>query len=522
MTARFLAAAAAICLAASAAAAQTPQRGGNLTFAVAGDPNTYDCHQANSFAVLHYVAPHYSTLLKFKPGDYPKIAGDVAESWRASPDGTVWTFTLREGVRFHDGSALTSSDVKATFDRLRDPPQGVASVRRAQFEGIAGIDAPAPRTVVFRLRAFDAAFESVMASPWNCIYSAALMARDSNYPARRVMGSGPFEFVEHAPGSHWAGKRFDGYFERGLPYLDGFRALKAEGQPAINALAAGNIQAEFRGVTPPQRERIRQSRGERMRFYEGDRISVFVVAFNTERKPFDDVRVRQALTLAIDRPTGHNAMLRISSVRNAGGLLRPGSEWAATPQELAASPGFGPDIRANRERARRLLAEAGVRDLRVRISNRNIDNPYQQLAVFLIDQWRQIGVTGENIAMETGPWQAGLTRGDFDAIIDFAAEPVEDPTILLERYTSFDRAPNNAARSIDEMFERQRREADRVKRREIVRQLEARILDQAATVPLFWAFRIIPVASEVKGWPFSPSHFIYQDLATVWIDPAAR
>jgi peptide/nickel transport system substrate-binding protein len=512
-----------LCVLAAPSLAQQPVRGGVLTFGVAGEPNTLDCHATNTIAVLHYVAPHYSTLLRFVPGGYPRIEGDIAESWTSSADGLVWTFRLRQGVRFHDGSPLTSADVKASFDRLRDPAPGVVSVRKAQFSDVASVETPDAATVVMRLRGSDAAFEAAMASPWNCIYSARMLTSDADYPTRKVMGSGPFVFEEYRQGQPWVGRRFAQYFREGQPYLDGFRAVPVEGAATTNVLAAGQIQAEFRGVTPAQRDRIAAVRGERMRFYEGDRISVYVLALNTQRPPFDDARVRRALTLALDRRVGEATMTRISSVRAAGGFLRPGTPMVATPEELARLPGFGPDIAAARAEARRLLAEAGQTRLNVRMISRSIENPHQQLAVYLIDQWRQIGVSAENIKLETGPWQATLLAGNFDAITDFSADPVDDPTIQLERFTSFDRAPNNASRaidrSLDDLFDRQKRELEPARRRALVRQFEDRLLTEAYTIPLFWAFRIIPVASEVQGWPFSPSHFLFQDLSTVWIRP---
>lgn len=527
-TARLLAAIAlaaipALAIAPNAGAQETPVRGGTLSFGVAGEPNTLDCHATNTFAVLHYVAPHYSTLLHFAPGEYPKIEGDIAESWSASQDGLTWTFRIRPNVRFHDGTMLTSADVKASFERLRNPPTGVVSVRKAQFADIVSIETPDPATIVMRLRGPDAAFLSAMASPWNCIYSAQKLASDPDYPQRKVMGTGPFVFDEYRQGQPWVGKRFDGYFRQGQPYLDAFRAIPIDGAATTNALAAGQLQAEFRGLGPAQRDRVAASRGDKMRFFEGDRISVYVLALNTQRPPFDDARVRRALTLALDRRVGQATMTRISSVRNAGGFLRPGTPMAATPEELARLPGFGPDIAAARAEARRLLAEAGQSKLNIRMISRSIENPHQQLAVYLIDQWRQIGVTTENVKLETAQWQATLLAGNFDAITDFSADPVDDPTIQLERFTSFDRAPNNASRAIDrtldDLFDRQKRELDPAKRRVLVRQFEDRLLSEAYTIPLFWAFRIIPVASEVQGWPFSPSHFLYQDLSTVWIKP---
>ena len=117
----FLLLAAGVALAASPAFAQSPKRGGELKFAVSAEPPNYDCHANTSFAFVHPVRPHYNTLLKFDAPNYPKIVGDLAASWTVSGDGLTYTFKLNDGVKFHDGSAFGSADVKATYDRIRDP-----------------------------------------------------------------------------------------------------------------------------------------------------------------------------------------------------------------------------------------------------------------------------------------------------------------------------------------------------------------------------------------------------------------
>src|SRR5438309_1931853 len=109
-------AAVAILLALTGAAASEPmpKRGGTLEFASTVEPANYDCHGNTSFAFLHPVAPHYSTLLKFDAANYPQIVGDLAQSWSVSPDRQTYTFKLRPDVLFHDGSRLSSADVKAS------------------------------------------------------------------------------------------------------------------------------------------------------------------------------------------------------------------------------------------------------------------------------------------------------------------------------------------------------------------------------------------------------------------------
>src|SRR5258708_10787624 len=121
--------------------AQVPKRGGILNFGVVAEPPNYDCHASNTFALIHPIAPHYSLLVKFDGKDYPKIVPDLAQSWTVAPDGLSYTFKLRSGVKFHDGSPLTSEDVKASYERIINPPTGVVSIRKAYYSDLA-VEAP--------------------------------------------------------------------------------------------------------------------------------------------------------------------------------------------------------------------------------------------------------------------------------------------------------------------------------------------------------------------------------------------
>lgn len=502
--------------------AQEPRRGGILRVAITAEPNTTDCHAGQSFAVIHHLAPHYSTLLRYDAARYPEVVGDVAESWTVSADGLTWTFRLRAGVRFHDGTVLTSRDVAASYARMRDPPQGVTSIRQEAFRGIDRIETPDPQVVVFRLSVADPAMLAVFASPWNCIYSAARLDADPRYPEREVMGTGPFRFVERVPGSHWVGARFAGYFVAGQPYLDGFRLNLMGTTAMLNALQGRQVDVEFRGETPPERDRLRQALGDQIVFQESPWLTSLTLSFNTERAPFSDPRVRRALSLAIDRWTGAAALARITALRFPGAVLRPGYALAPSDDELATMPGFGRDAQRNREEARRLLGEAGVPNLSFRLINRNIDQPYTAIALFLIDQWRQIGVRVEQVPTETGPYFASLASGNFDVIVDSTSDFVDEPTLNLIKYVSRDRTPINYSRyvdrELDSLFDRQRLEADPARRRELLRSFERRLLEQAYVAPLFWFQRIVGHSRKMHGFVLTPSLTLNQSMATIWLD----
>ena len=155
------------------------------------EPPTTDCHGSTTFAMIHPVAPQYSTLLKaVGPHDKTQIVGDLAESWEMSPDGLTFTFKLRQGVKWHDGSPFSSADIKATYERIVNPPEGVVSSRKAVHQDIKEITTPDANTVVFKLKQPNASMILHFASPFNCVYSAALLAKDPNYPLEAGDGDG--------------------------------------------------------------------------------------------------------------------------------------------------------------------------------------------------------------------------------------------------------------------------------------------------------------------------------------------
>jgi peptide/nickel transport system substrate-binding protein len=336
------------------------------------------------------------------------------------------------------------------------------------------------------------------------------------------MGTGPFVFVERVPGSHWVGKRFDQYFVKGEPYLDGFRNILLSSSALVNAIAGGQVDAEFRGVNPAERDRLVSQLGNKVWVQQSPWLVSLVITFNTEKKPFDDSRVRRALNMAIDRWGMSQNLGKVTILKSVGGLLRPGYELAATDKELEAIPGYARDMAKARAEAKRLLAEAGVKDLKFTLTNRSIAQPYQPLAIFLIDQWRQIGVAVEQESKETAPYFNALGSGGFQAAIDFTTDYVDEPTIQLTKFLSADRSPNNYARytdrTLDELYDKQRREKDTEKRRVLLREFEKRELEQAYIAPLLWYERIIVGTSALKGWKNTPSYLIGNDLATVWLD----
>jgi peptide/nickel transport system substrate-binding protein len=505
-----------------ATAAETPRRGGVLLAAIGADPPSLDPHQESTFATMQLVAPLYSTLLQIDPYGYPKIIGDVATEWKIAHDGLTYTFKIRQDVKFHDGSPLTAADVKATYDKIAFPPQGVRSVRKGAYTAIASLEAPDPGTVVFKLKFPSASLLNNLASPWNVIYPKKHLDKDPNYFKTNVVGSGPFKFKNYTRGSTFEGERNPDYFVKDRPYLDGYKFfISPETSVRAAAIRSGRAHIEFRDLPGAEVEGIKKQLGDKIAVQEVSASGWWGIAVNNTIKPFNDVRVRKALTLGIDRYTAGRVLLPLTGLRDVGGPMRPGTDWALPPAELEKFPGFGRDIEKNRAEARRLLAEAGYPNgLKIVLKNRNVRLPYQDFAVFLIQEWKKIGIEAENRPLETAAWFAdGRDTGSFEAIVSPGVEYMDDPDVMLNRYVFGD--PNNWGRFNDpalaDLFSRQARSLDPAERKKLVAEIQRIVLGNAYYLPGLWWTRRVVHWAKVKNYVAPPNHYSNQKLQDVWL-----
>jgi peptide/nickel transport system substrate-binding protein len=504
----------------SAQSSPTPKRGGNFVLGVyVGEPDNFDCHRSTSGSSMYRVAPSYSTLVQIDPAHYPNVAPDLAKSWNVSPDGLTYTFNLNTGVKFHDGSDFSSADIKATYDRIRKPPEGVVSFRAPLYRDISAIDTPDANTVVFKLSKPNAAMLSLLASPYNCVYSAKKLAEDPKFPERNVMGTGPFKFVSYTPGGDWKVERFAAYFKKGQPYLDSVTIPSASGQGLINALAAGQVMMEFRGLASGQIDLIKAQRGDKVRVESSEQPGFLLITFNTEKPPFNDARVRRALNLAIDRWSGSAPMAKSMIFNRVGGFQRIGTPFGPTKEELQKLPGFRPDMAANRAEAKKLLAEAGQSDLKFTLLNRQDLTP---LGIYLIDQWRQIGVTVTQDQPENQRFFSSLLGGNYEALIDASQDYIDEPSLQFAPFLPFPGNKTNRSRSNDpkvqELYDRQAAALNVADRKKAVNELTQYLAEQSYSVPLFWVLREVIVPTNVHNFHMSPSSLLGIDLSDMWID----
>jgi len=512
----------ALAIPAAVQAAETPRRGGILLAAIGADAPSLDPHQESTFATLQMVAPLYSTLIQIDPLSYPKIIGDAASEWKIAPDGLTYTFKIRHGIKFHDGSSLTAVDVKATYDKLVFPPEGVRSVRKNAYATITSIETPDPNTVVFKLKYASASLLDNLASPWNVIYPKKYLDRDPNYFKTNVVGSGPFKFKNYTRGSTFEGERNPDYFVKDRPYLNGYKFfISPETSVRAAAVRSGRAYIEFRDLPNADVDAIKKQLGDKVVVQQTPMTGQWGIAINNTVKPFTDVRVRKALTLSLDRYTAGKVLFPLTGLRDVGALMRPATEWGLPEAELQKLPGFGRDMEKNRAEARRLLAEAGYPNgFKLVLKNRNVKLPYQDFAVFVIQEWRKVGIEVDHRPLETAAWFAdGRDTGNFELIISPNVEASDDPDLFLRRATTGD--TENWSRysdpAIDDLYSRQSRTLDPAERKKLVHQLQKIVLENAYYMPGLWWSRNVVHWAKVKNYVAPPNHYANQKLQDVWL-----
>ena len=343
------------------------------------------------------------------------------------------------------------------------------------------MEAPDPHTVVFKLKLPSGSLLADLASPWNVIFPKKYLDKDPNYFKKNVMGSGPFKFKGYTRGSTFEGERNPDYFVKDRPYLNGYKFfISTETSVRAAAIRSGRAYVEFRDLPLAEVEASRSSWATRSWSRRPRMIGHFGIAINNNAKPFSDIRVRKALTLGIDRYTAGKVLYPLTGLRDAGAFMRPGTEWAMSPAELEKFPGFWRDVEKSRAEAKKLLAEAGYPNgFKVVLKNRNVKLPYQDFAVYTIQEWRKIGIEAEHRPLETATWFAdGRDQGNFELMVCPAGAYIDDPDQLLYRYTTGSPRTGAASRTprIDDLYSRQARTLDPAERRKLVIELQKVVL----------------------------------------------
>ncbi|HVC51550.1 MAG TPA: ABC transporter substrate-binding protein [Stellaceae bacterium] len=515
-----------------ALADETPKHGGTLTYMIPADaPPTFDGHRETTYATIHTAAPYYSVLIRVNP-DNPSSTTDFTcdlctEMPKPTDGGKTYTFNIRTGVKFHNGDPLTAADVAASWNEIIFPPKGVLSPRSSNFVMVDKVEAPDPTTVVFHLKFATSAFLPALADPFGWIYEKKILDDPSKGPhwyEKNIMGSGPFKFAGYELGQEIKGDRNPDYYHKGLPYLDHIIGIFAPKQATrVEAIRSNRAAIEFRGFPPASRDDLKKQLGDKITVQESDWNCGSVVTLNEKKKPFDDPRVRRALSLAINRWGGAPALSKIADVRTVGSIIFPASPLAPSKAQLETIAGFWPDINKSRAEAKRLLKEAGAENLTFTLLNRAVDQPYKYVGIWLIDEWSKIGVHVTQEMLPTGPWFEAQRTGNFTVDLQANCHSVVNPLIDVQPYLPSSVSKQNYGNYEDPeemvLYNKALHETDPQKQHEDMFQFAKYVMDtKAHKIMVLWWYRIVPYRSYVKGWKVSPSHYVNQDLSNIWLD----
>jgi peptide/nickel transport system substrate-binding protein len=482
-----------------------PVAGGVLKIALQADPTTLDPTQAGLTAIWKVVEHVYDTLVRVDPNLVAQPG--LAESWEISDDSTVYTFHLRSGITFHDGTPLTSDDVLFTYTRVLDPAtaavnaanllsvKGAAAFNSGEATTLEGITAPDPQTIEITLEEPDASFLTTLMTAGAIIMSRAFVEANNGDVSQVANGTGPFVFKEYVPSTSVKLEKNPNYWEPGLPYLDGIEAVIASDDTSrTGSLIQGSTDfIEY----APLRDVDTLSSTDGLKIAGDALTNIRYLGFNLQREPFNNLQVRQAIAAAIDRTPiiesavfGHGVAVET--------VFAP-SYWAGFEHEVPA-----PDI----EKAKSLLAEAGYGDgFKTTLITYAPYSFMTNSAIIIQEQLKQIGIEADYAALEPATISAALQSRDFDLAVAGTNSWIDPHPVLLANFgTGQDGNQTSYSNpDVDDLIAQGKLETDLDARAAIYKQLQEILLADLPWAPLFVANQYEAMKNKVNGFVHFPT-----------------
>ena len=477
----------------SVAAAQTPKRGGVLKMYHRDSPASASIHEEATYSTNVPFMPVFNNLVLFKQ-DVPQnsveaLEPELATKWAWSADNKTLTFTLREGVKWHDGKPFTAKDVKCTIDLLQGKGQQKfrKNPRQSWYENVAEVTTKGDFEASLVLKRPQPALLALLASGYSPIYPCHVNPAQMR---TAPVGTGPFKFVEFKQNESIKLTRNSDYWKKDRPYLDGLEyTIIPNRSTAILAFVAGKFDMTFPSeVTIPLMKDVASQAPQSICKLGPINVNTNLIV-NRDAPPFDNADVRKAMALSLDR----KAFVDILSEgkNDVGGTLQPGPEgaWGMPAEMLKTIPGYG-DVAASRAEARKLMEKAGYgpnKHVAVKVSTRNIA-VYRDPAVILIDQLKDIYIDGELEVVETGNWFSKVARKDYQVGLNLTGNSVDDPDqAFYENYAcgSERNYTNYCNKDLQALFDQQSAETDKDKRKKLVWEIDKKLQEDVARPIIF-------------------------------------
>ena len=509
-------------------AATEPKYGGVLNATESDAPPSLSIHEEATVSTVWPMMPCYNNLVLFDPlkkqESVQTLIGELAEKWAWEDGGKALVFHLRKSVKWHDGQPFSSKDVKYTFDVIREVPGAQAKLRvnprKLWYENVASVDTPDPDTVIFRLNRPQPSLLLMLGSGYAPIYPAHVAPAELR---TRCVGTGPFKLKEFRPGEYIELVKNPDYMIKGRPYLDGIRyVIVRERSTRFSALQAGRLDVSYPSELARTISESTKQANPRLVMVETSTNVNDNILLNFKRPIFQDARIRRAINLAIDRRDYIKAGRQGGAVPGGVMLPKPYGVWGLSEKDLVKLPGMG-EAAKNKAEAKKLLADAGygpVKPLKLTVQTRTTSY-FLDVASFVIDQLKQVGIDPTLEQVEMGVWHAKLTRRDYELAANNTGIGPDDPDANL--YENFKcGSPRNYSDfcnpEVDRLIDEQSATLDFAKRLTLVQELDRRLQLEGARIMLGWAQEYYLMWPYVKNLVPHQSEYNYGRMQEVWLD----
>jgi peptide/nickel transport system substrate-binding protein len=477
-----------------ASSAAEPKSGGIFRIYHRDSPGSASIHEGATYSLNVPFMPIFNNLVIFDQhiaqNSVDTTRPELAESWAWSGDGKTLTFKLRKDVKWHDGKPFTSADVKCTFDMLMGKSQQKfrQNPRKSWYEEVNEVTVNGDYEASFNLKRPQPSLLSLLASGYTPVYPCHVSPAEMR---TKPVGTGPFKFVEFKANESIKLTKNTDYWKKGLPYLDGIEfTIITNRSTAILGFVSGKFDMTFpTEVSIPLLKDVKTQAPNAVCVVEPNNVSTNII-INSSNPPFDNLDIRRALALALDRKAF--IQIQFEGQADIGGTMLPAPAglWAMPKEMLEQIPGYGPDIEKNREEARKLMQKAGYgpdKRLAIKISTRNIP-VYRDPAIILIDQIKNIYIDAELDVVDTAQWFPKVARKDYALGLNLTGNAVDDPDqSFYENYScgSERNYTNYCNKEIEKLFDEQSKEPDLNKRKKMVWEIDKKLQEDVARPIIF-------------------------------------
>ena len=469
--------------------AMAQKSGGTLRVYAEDSPASMSIHEEATPIVVQYVMGVVNNLVMYDQhvaqNSLADIEPELAESWAWSEDGKELTFTLRKGVKWHDGKPFTAADVKCTWDLAagKAKERFRANPRKSWFWNLQEVTVDGDYQVTFHLGQPQPALLALLASGWSPVYPCHVPpAQMRQHP----VGTGPFKFVEYKPNEHVRLTRNPDYWKPGRPYLDGIEfKIIPNRSTAMLAFVAGQFDMTFPYLmTIPLMRDLKTQMPDAECVLAPVNSSVNLIV-NREKPPFDNPDLRRALALTLDRKSFIDILAEGQGFIGGAMLPPPAGVWGMPAEYLQSVDGYDPDVAKRRTEARQIMAKLGYsqdKHLPLKVSTRNL-SVFRDAAIVLLDQLKEISVDAELEVIETANWFPKIVRKDYAVGLNLTASGVDDPDQqFFENYgCGSDRNYTGYCnREIEALFGEQSKMTDQEARRKLVWEIDRKLQEDGA------------------------------------------